>query len=124
MSNSSNALVDPDWLEARLDDANTRIIALNFTDSVNYDQAHIPGAIFWNWKEMLWDPDIRNFPTPETFAERCSAAGIGNDTTSYSMAIHRCSSAPMPGGCSNIADTKTPMCSMAQKSVGKTRGGP
>jgi thiosulfate/3-mercaptopyruvate sulfurtransferase len=80
MSNSSKALVDPDWLEARLDDPNTRIIALNWTDSVNYDQAHIPGAIFWDWKDMLWDPEIRNFPTPETFAERCSAAGIGNDT--------------------------------------------
>lgn len=81
MSDPSNALVSPDWLEAHLGDANLRIIALNWTDSVNYDQAHIPGAIFWNWKEMLWDPTIRNFPTPETFAERCAAAGVGNDTT-------------------------------------------
>ena len=52
MTQSSNALVDPDWLASRLDDPNTRIIALNWTDSVTYDQAHILGAIFWNWKEI------------------------------------------------------------------------
>lgn len=80
MSNSSNALVDPDWLEARLDDPNTRIVALDSAGSANYDQSHIPGATFWNWKEMLWDPDRRNFPSPEIFAQRCSAAGIGDDT--------------------------------------------
>jgi thiosulfate/3-mercaptopyruvate sulfurtransferase len=30
---------------------------------------------------MLWDPLRRDFPTPEDFARRCGAAGIGNDTT-------------------------------------------
>jgi thiosulfate/3-mercaptopyruvate sulfurtransferase len=80
MSRNVPALVQPDWLESHLDDSNLRIIALNWTDSVNYDKAHIPGAIFWDWKDMLWDPAIRDFPTPADFAARCSAAGIGNDT--------------------------------------------
>ena len=30
---------------------------------------------------MLWDPYARDFPSPEAFARRCGAAGIGNDTT-------------------------------------------
>ena len=81
MSEKMSALIQPDWLEEHLDDPNVRIIALNWTDSVNYDQAHIPGALYWDWKKMLWDPTIREFPTPETFAERCGAAGIGNDTS-------------------------------------------
>jgi thiosulfate/3-mercaptopyruvate sulfurtransferase len=80
MTESIPALVQPEWLESRLGDPGLRIIALNFTDSVNYDKAHIPGAIFWNWKEMLWDPATRDFPTPRIFAERCGAAGIANDT--------------------------------------------
>lgn len=80
MSQKVPALVQPDWLENHLDDPNLRIIALNWTDSVNYDKAHIPGAIFWDWKDMLWDPTVRDFPNPATFAERCSEAGIGNDT--------------------------------------------
>jgi thiosulfate/3-mercaptopyruvate sulfurtransferase len=80
MSEAVPSLVQPDWLESHLDDPNLRIIALNWTDSVNYDQAHIPGAIFWDWKDMLWDPMVRDFPDPATFAARCGAAGIGNDT--------------------------------------------
>jgi thiosulfate/3-mercaptopyruvate sulfurtransferase len=30
---------------------------------------------------MLWDEYARDFPSPEEFARRCSAAGIANDTT-------------------------------------------
>jgi thiosulfate/3-mercaptopyruvate sulfurtransferase len=30
---------------------------------------------------MLWDSHRRDFPSPEEFARRCGAAGIGNDTT-------------------------------------------
>jgi thiosulfate/3-mercaptopyruvate sulfurtransferase len=81
MTDISQALVDPAWLQARLDDAKVRIIALNFTDSKGFDASHIPGAIYWDWKDMLWDPLMREFPNAETFAKRCAAAGIGNDTT-------------------------------------------
>lgn len=80
MSEKVSALVQPDWLERHLGDPDLRIVALNWTDSVNYDRAHIPGAIYWDWKEMLWEPMVRAFPSPKTFAERCGAAGIGNDT--------------------------------------------
>lgn len=81
MSETTQSLVDPAWLEARLGDPTVRIIALNWTDSREFDAGHVPGAIYWDWKSMLWDPLTREFPDPITFAERCSSAGIGNDTT-------------------------------------------
>ena len=81
MSAQPHSLVDPAWLEAHLGDPAVRIIALAWTDSQAYDEGHIPGAIFWNWKDMLWDPLARDFPDAQTFAKRCGAAGIRNDTT-------------------------------------------
>jgi thiosulfate/3-mercaptopyruvate sulfurtransferase len=81
MADIAHTLVDPDWLEARLNDPKVRIIALNWAGSKDFDAGHIPGAIYWDWKDMLWDPLIRDFPNAETFALRCAAAGITNDTT-------------------------------------------
>jgi thiosulfate/3-mercaptopyruvate sulfurtransferase len=81
MTNITQALVDPDWLESRLGDPKLRIIALNWTDSKSFDAGHIPGAVYWDWKDMLWDPLTRDFADAETFAMRCAAAGIANDTT-------------------------------------------
>jgi thiosulfate/3-mercaptopyruvate sulfurtransferase len=80
MKERQSALVSPDWLQERLDDPNVRIVALNWRGREDYDRGHIPGAIFWEWKDMLWDPMRRDFPTPEEFARRCGTAGIGNDT--------------------------------------------
>jgi thiosulfate/3-mercaptopyruvate sulfurtransferase len=77
----SPALADPLWLEAHLGDPQVRVIALDWEGRRSYDRGHIPGALYWDWKEMLWDPLKRDFPTPEVFAERCAAAGIANDTT-------------------------------------------
>lgn len=81
MNTRSPALADPAWLEAHLGDPHVRVIALNWDGHGNYDKAHIPGAIYWDWKAMLWDPLTREFPSPEVFARRCGEAGIANDTT-------------------------------------------
>lgn len=78
---TTQSLVEPDWLEAHIGDPKVRVIGLNWTDSTMFDAAHIPGAIYWDWKSMLWDPLMRDFPTPAIFAQRCGAAGISNDTT-------------------------------------------
>lgn len=77
---ADGALVSPQWLEARLGDPKVRAIALNWRGRGDYDSGHIPGAVYWEWKDMLWDTTMRDFPSPELFAERCAAAGIGNDT--------------------------------------------
>jgi thiosulfate/3-mercaptopyruvate sulfurtransferase len=57
------------------------MLVLDWTDTDAYDAGHIPGAIGWNWKEWLWDPLTREFPSPEEFARRCARSGISNDTT-------------------------------------------
>jgi thiosulfate/3-mercaptopyruvate sulfurtransferase len=80
MAAQASALVSPQWLQERLGDPKLRIIALNWRGSGDYDAGHIPGAIYWEWKDMLWDPLTRDFPSPELFAQRCGEAGITNDT--------------------------------------------
>ena len=86
-ANSTNAeigsLVSPAWLEAHLGDPNLRLIeiaGLFQDDMAAYRAGHVPGAICWKWKEMLWDARMRDFPSPDEFARRMGAAGIGNDT--------------------------------------------
>ncbi|HEU5018061.1 MAG TPA: sulfurtransferase [Pseudolabrys sp.] len=77
------SLVTPDWLEAHAGDADLRIIdvaGLRQDDMQAYKAGHVPGAICWLWKEMLWDSLQRDFPDPDEFARRMGAAGIGNDT--------------------------------------------
>ena len=80
----SNALVDPAWLHRHRNDPKVRLIeiaGMNQDEMQAYKAGHVPGAVCWNWKEMLWDPYMRDFPAPEDFARRCGEAGIGNDTT-------------------------------------------
>lgn len=79
-------LVTPEWLERHKLDRNgdvrlIEIAGLRQDDMQAYKAGHVPGAIGWRWKEMLWDERKRDFPDPEEFARRMGAAGIGNDTT-------------------------------------------
>jgi thiosulfate/3-mercaptopyruvate sulfurtransferase len=83
-ANDTPALVTPDWLIAHRDDPNVRLIeiaGMGQEEMQAYKAGHVPGAYGWRWKEALWDEYRREFPSPEDFARRCGAAGIGNDTT-------------------------------------------
>ena len=80
----ATALVSPEWLAAHADDPDVCLIeiaGLGQDEMQAYRAGHVPGAIGWKWKDMLWDPAMREFPGPEAFAARLGAAGIGNDTT-------------------------------------------
>jgi thiosulfate/3-mercaptopyruvate sulfurtransferase len=77
-------LVDGAWLEenrGKRDIVLIEIAGMGQDDLSAYKGGHVPGAIPWKWKEMLWDARMRDFPTPEEFARRMGAAGISNDTT-------------------------------------------
>ncbi len=79
-----SALVDTEWLSEHLDDPQVRVIEIAGMGQEQlqaYSAGHIPGALGWDWKPMLWDSHSRDFPAPEDFARRLGAAGIGNDTT-------------------------------------------
>ncbi|MBX3651650.1 MAG: sulfurtransferase [Burkholderiales bacterium] len=82
--NGLKALIEPSWLEAHRDDPDVCLVEIAGLGQENmqaYAHGHVPGAHGWKWKDMLWDPLKRDFPTPEDFARRLGAAGIGNDTT-------------------------------------------
>ena len=75
----SDKLVEPSWLEEHLDDPNVVVLEFNWTGTQSYDEWHIPGAHGFFWKDFLWDETVRDFPTPEDFAQRCGALSISND---------------------------------------------
>ena len=74
------ALVETDWLEQHLTDPDLRIVESN-EDILLYDTGHIPGAVHIDWRADLQDQLIRDYITPEKFAELCERNGIGPDTT-------------------------------------------
>lgn len=78
-----SALVDPDWLQQRLDDSNVRILESS-TDKGEYDRAHIPGALWVDhFADLLksGDDSRGEVVTPEQFARLMGRLGIGPETT-------------------------------------------
>jgi thiosulfate/3-mercaptopyruvate sulfurtransferase len=79
-----NALVSPEWMAAHIEDPKVRLIeiaGLGQDDLQAYRSGHVPGALGWKWKDMLWDTHMREFPSPDAFAAQAGKSGIGNDTT-------------------------------------------
>ena len=77
----AGALVDAAWVAARAGDPKVRLVEVNMEGTAAYERGHIPGAIGWHWKTMLWDGHRREFPDPETMAARLGAAGVTPETT-------------------------------------------
>lgn len=75
------ALVSTDWLAEHAGDPKVALVEIDWEGRDAYEAGHIPGAIGWNWKDALWDPFERQFPSPDDFAARLGAAGIAADTT-------------------------------------------
>jgi thiosulfate/3-mercaptopyruvate sulfurtransferase len=73
-------LVTTEWLAAHLNEPNTRIVESN-EDVLLYDVGHVPGALHIDWRLDLQDQTVRDYISPEAFAEMCSRNGIGPDTT-------------------------------------------
>jgi thiosulfate/3-mercaptopyruvate sulfurtransferase len=80
-------LVTTDWLAERLDDPGIRIVDCRFAFDrdcrEDYQQSHIPGAVYLNWSIDLSDPD-HQFESMIGPAAQVSAVmerlGIGDDT--------------------------------------------
>jgi thiosulfate/3-mercaptopyruvate sulfurtransferase len=75
-----DVLVEQSWLEEHLDDEGIRIVEVDENPSL-YAEAHIPGAIGFDWKQDLQDPVKRDFLGPEDFGALFSRSGISNDHT-------------------------------------------
>jgi thiosulfate/3-mercaptopyruvate sulfurtransferase len=74
------ALVSTEWVAQHLNDPNVRIIEVD-PDTTAYAQAHIPGALGWNWETELQEQVRRTLAGKEQFEALCSRAGITPDTT-------------------------------------------
>jgi len=95
-----NPLVTTDWLAAHLEDESLRVVDIRgyvkktdlgggrqkaeyLAAREEYDEAHIPGAVYVDWTSDITDPDD---PVPaqiapaERFADLMGSLGIGDDT--------------------------------------------
>ena len=93
-------LVTTGWLAAHLEDDNLRVVDIRgYVDKTDlgegrqkaeylaareeYDEAHIPGAVYVDWTSDITDPDdpvsVQIAP-PEIFAATMGSLGIGDDT--------------------------------------------
>jgi thiosulfate/3-mercaptopyruvate sulfurtransferase len=77
---AKDVLVETDWLAEHLDDESIRIVEVDENPAL-YAEAHIPGAIGFDWKKDLQDPVKRDFLGPEAFGELFGARGISDGHT-------------------------------------------
>jgi thiosulfate/3-mercaptopyruvate sulfurtransferase len=77
---AKDVLVDTQWVEDHLDDDGIRIVEVDENPAL-YAEAHIPGAIGFDWKTDLQDQVRRDFLGPEAFGELFGGRGISNDHT-------------------------------------------
>jgi thiosulfate/3-mercaptopyruvate sulfurtransferase len=75
---AKDVLVEPEWLEQHLDDDSIRIVEVDENPGL-YREAHIPGAIGFDWREDLQDQVKRNFLGPREFAELFGSRGVSSD---------------------------------------------
>jgi thiosulfate/3-mercaptopyruvate sulfurtransferase len=75
-----DVLVEPEWLQEHLNDESIRIVEVDENPQL-YAQAHIPGAIGFDWRRDLQDPVRRDFLGPEDFGALFGARGVSNEHT-------------------------------------------
>jgi thiosulfate/3-mercaptopyruvate sulfurtransferase len=77
---AKDVLVEPEWLEEHLNDDSIRIVEVDENPQL-YAEAHIPGAIGFDWKEDLQDPVRRDFLGAEDFGRLFGSRGISGEHT-------------------------------------------
>jgi thiosulfate/3-mercaptopyruvate sulfurtransferase len=77
---ANDVLVETDWVADHLDDDEIRIVEVDENPAL-YAEAHIPGAIGFDWKTDLQDQVKRDFLGPEDFGALFGSRGISSDHT-------------------------------------------
>ena len=65
---AKDVLVETQWVENHLNDDSIRIVEVDENPAL-YAEAHIPGAIGFDWKKDLQDQVKRDFLGPQEFGE-------------------------------------------------------
>ena len=95
--NPPSPLVDTAWLADHLDDPSVRLIDATYflpdtgrDAAAEYATGHIPGAVFFDIDAIAHpsNPLPHMLPSPELFAEKVGALGIGNDDLVVSYDSH------------------------------------
>ncbi len=73
-------LVSTQWLAANLNTPGVVVIESD-EDVLLYETGHIPGAVKIDWHTELNDEIVRDYVSPERFAELLSSKGISRDDT-------------------------------------------
>jgi thiosulfate/3-mercaptopyruvate sulfurtransferase len=77
---AKDVLVDTQWVENHLSDDSIRIVEVDENPAL-YAEAHIPGAIGFDWKQDLQDQVKRDFLGPAEFGELFGSHGVSHDHT-------------------------------------------
>ncbi len=77
---AKDVLVETQWVEDHLSDDSIRIVEVDENPGL-YAEAHIPGAIGFDWKRDLQDQVKRDFLGPREFGELFGRRGISSDHT-------------------------------------------
>src|SRR4051812_41498647 len=77
---AKDVLVDTQWVQDHLNDDGIRVVEVDENPAL-YAEAHIPGAIGFDWKKALQDQVKRDFLGPAEFGELFGSRGITNDHT-------------------------------------------
>jgi thiosulfate/3-mercaptopyruvate sulfurtransferase len=77
---AKDVLVETQWVVDHLDDPSIRIVEVDENPAL-YAEAHIPGAIGFDWKHDLQDQVRRDFLDAQAFGELFGSRGISDDHT-------------------------------------------
>src|SRR3954463_3457896 len=77
---AKDVLVETDWVQQHLNDDSIRVVEVDENPAL-YAEAHIPGAIGFDWKADLQDPVKRDFLDADAFGALFGSRGISNDHT-------------------------------------------
>src|SRR3954453_11288702 len=77
---AKDVLVETDWVQQHLNDDSIRIVEVDENPAL-YAEAHIPGAIGFDWKRDLQDQVKRDFLDAQAFGQLFGSRGISNDHT-------------------------------------------
>jgi thiosulfate/3-mercaptopyruvate sulfurtransferase len=77
---AKDVLVDTQWVENHLSDESIRVVEVDENPAL-YAEAHIPGAIGFDWQKDLQDQVKRDFLGPDDFGKLFGSNGVSNDHT-------------------------------------------
>ena len=73
-------LVETDWVAARTNDPEVRVVEVDYDPAANYDVGHIPGAVLFDWRKDINDPVRRDILSREALSALLQKSGISPAT--------------------------------------------